>query len=145
MWVPGTEGNMVVLGGADGLARGRGPSYDKYGYRLLALAADYALTPAITLKGLLNFSWTDEEVDTNGALGTTGIISQNRGDDRYLGTEGSVGITWRFAPNITLDLNGAYLWAGDALGHRDVTLGNSNVVRDPSDVWRFVTRLRYTF
>ena len=119
------------------------PSYDKYGRIFFALAADYALTPALTLKVLSNWSWTDTKVDTTGVFVTTGIVTTGvRGTERYLGNEWNAGFTYRFAPNVTFDLVGAVLFAGDALNHARTAGGP---VFGAHDVYKGTARLRLTF
>lgn len=112
--------NTALLAGAPGLSLGQSPSYDKYGRLFLAGRADYQITPAYTLYAVLNSSWTDEKVDTDGVLTATGISNAGdfRGDARYLNTELMLGQTWRFAPNVALDGIFAYMWTGDGMNHR---------------------------
>jgi hypothetical protein len=98
---------------------------------------DYALTPALTLRGLLNSSWTSEEVDTDAVITPTGLVGGDGGGDAtWLGIEFALGLTYRFAPNVALDLVGATLQGGDA---RD-SGGN-----DAKDVWKGVARVRVTW
>lgn len=138
----GIEYNTAFLAGAPGVSLRQSPSYDKYGRIFIALATDYALTPALTLKGLVNASWTDEKVDTNGVLSSTGLTSPTGGDDRYIGTELNLGFTYRFAPNVAFDMNGGYLFAGDALRNAAT---NGGPARDAHDVYKAVARVRFTF
>ncbi|HSE92763.1 MAG TPA: hypothetical protein VLF19_05620 [Methylomirabilota bacterium] len=132
----GIEYNTAFLAGASGLSLRQSPSYDKYGRIFAALVADYAITPAFTVSGTANASWTPEKVDTDGTLSSTGLTSPTGGDDSFLGWELALGFTYRFAPNVALDLNGAYLFAGDALG---------NAGNDADDVYKVVARVRFTF
>jgi hypothetical protein len=127
---------------APGISLRQSPSYDKYGRIFVALATDYSLTPALTLHGLVNFSWTDKDVDTDGAVGTTGRLSTNRGDHSYLGTELNAGFTYRFAPNVAFDGIYAYMWTGSAL---DQPRSAGGVVEKADDVWKAVARMRVTF
>jgi len=157
----GVDYATALLAGAPGVSLRQSPSYDKYGRVFAALAADYSVTPALTLKGLVNVSWTDEEVDTDRVLGATGLTGgDGRGDDRYLGTEVNLGLTYRFAPNVALDLIGAYLFAGDALNHRrtggtaaapgcrgdrEGTSAGGAATCAADDVYKLVSRVRITF
>ena len=146
-----------LLAGARGLGLGTSPSFDKYGRIWLGFAADYALTTALTLKGLVNVSWTDENVDTSGVLAVDGITSPRlRGrqdEENFLGTELNLGLTYRFAPNVALDLIGAYMWLGDAYAHARVAAGGGCRDRvetgspacSVDDVWKIVSRVRLTF
>jgi len=146
------------------------PSYDKYGRIFLGFASDYALTPALTFTGLLNVSWTPYKVNTDSIQTITGLVpcpavvtpgsafgpctSDGRGTEQYLGTETALGMTYRFAPNIALDLIGSYLWAGAARNNAGgstigVATGTPTVpaprALEADDVWKVSTRLRFTF
>ncbi len=138
------QNSLMISGNGGGLVLRQSPSYDKYGRVWFALAADYSLTPALTLRALTNVSWTDTEVDTTGAiLGTTGITTRGtRGTERYLGNEWNLGFTYRFAPNVTFDLVGAILIVGDALNHARVVGGP---VFQAHDAYKGVARIRLTF
>lgn len=137
------EYNTALLGGAPGLSLRQSPSYDKYGRIFAAFRADYAITPAYTLYGVVNASWTDEKVDTSGTVSATGITSPDgRGNARYLGTELNVGQIWRFAPSVTLDTIFAYMFAGDALNQAPVAGGPT---KDAEDIYKLIARIRYTF
>jgi hypothetical protein len=57
-------------------------------------------------------------------------------------------MTYRFAPNIALDLVGSYLWAGDAFNNQGragqgTAIGTS--VREAQDAYKVSTRLRFTY
>jgi hypothetical protein len=133
----GVDYITALLGTGGGTSLRTSPSYDKYGRIFVGLAADYSLTPALTLHGVVNASWTDEKVDTDGTLAAaTGITPVSGGDDRYLGTEVNLGFTYRFAPNVAFDLMGGYMFAGDALGNG----GN-----DPENVKKVASRVRVTW
>jgi hypothetical protein len=139
----GVEYAGGLLSAAPGVALRQSPSYDKYGRIFAAVAADYVLTPALTLKGLVNMSWTDKAVDTHGTLGGLGLTSTGaRGTERYLGTEINLGLTYWFAPNVAFDLMGAYLFAGNALDHANTPGGD---VKDADDVYKAVARVRFAF
>lgn len=153
IWTGGIDYGTALLVPAGGLTLRQGPSYDKYGRMFVAAAVDYALTPALTLKGLANVSWTDEPVDTSGVItNATGLSSPRirgtRDEESYLGTEVNLGLTYRFAPNVAFDLVGAYLFAGDALNHArtgSCTTAAACKIYDAQDVWKFSSRVRLTF
>ena len=94
--------------------------YDRYGRAGFALRATYSLTPALAFYGTVSPMWTAEKVDTD-----TGVAGANRtivndqsfvkGDSNYIGTEFNVGMGWKFAPNASFDMIGAWLNAGSAL------------------------------
>jgi hypothetical protein len=151
-WLVGSTEGMVLRGS---------PSYDKYGRIMLAGAVDYSLTPALVFTGLANISWTDKKVNTNSLISSIGLIpcpgtpnpaqfgpctSDGRGTEQYLGTEGAIGMTYRFAPNVALDVVGSYLWAGDAFsnaGRAGSTIYSG--ARDAQDAYKVSTRLRFTY
>ncbi len=128
----------ILYARASGLNPGNAIGYDKYGLMRFGARATYALTPAFSVNGAVTASWTAEKVDTSSALATTSGLTpgDGSGDDRYLGTEADLGLTWRFAPGVAFDLVGAYLFAGDALGFAN---------NDPEDVKTIAARVRYTF
>lgn len=146
IWTGNVDYQNTMLIGASGVTLRESPSYDKYGRRFFALAADYALTPALTLKALTNVSWTDTEVDTTAVFGlasATGIATRGtRGTERYLGNEWDVGFTYRFAPNVTFDWVAAVLFTGAALDHARVAGGP---VLKAHDVYKTAARIRLTF
>ncbi|HEY7647606.1 MAG TPA: hypothetical protein VID04_01275 [Methylomirabilota bacterium] len=146
IWTGGIDYAQALLAGAPGVSMRTSPSYDKYGRMFLALAADYALTPALTINGLVSGNWTAEKVDTQSALTANGL-TQNAGngggDQNFLGTEANAGLTYRFAPNVALDLVGAYLWAGPALAHARAGAGDTK--HDADDVWNATARVRVTW
>ena len=140
--------------------------YDKYGLIRAGLRASYALTPAFTVRTAVTANWTAEEVDTASTLTTAAGLTpgdctvgqfnsgrcRDSGDARFLGTEVDLGFAWRFAPNIVLDVVGAYNFAGNALATHTST-GNclgatacgARSGRDPQDTQSVIARVRYTF
>jgi hypothetical protein len=125
--------------------------YDKYGLMRAGMRASYALTPSFTLRGAVVANWTSEEVDTSSVLTDAGglLPVDGSGNARYLGTEVDLGFQWRFAPNVALDVVGAYHFAGPALSRScvDAACGTATGVngRDPQDSKSLVARIRYTF
>jgi hypothetical protein len=141
--VSGIEYNSALIAGAGGASLRTSPSYDKYGRIMGGLAANYAITPALTARGFGNVSWTDKSVDTDATLGSTGLVGgDGNGDERFLGTEVGLGLTYRFAPNVAFDLVGAYMFTGDAMNHANAAGGP---VKDADDVYKGVARVRFTF
>jgi hypothetical protein len=149
----GIDYQLPFQGGAvTGMKLGANPSYDKYGRIIVAAAADYAVTPEFILHLVGNAQWTDQKVDTDGALNinplimpvtqTNGITPASGGDDNYLGAEVNAGFTYRFAPNTSFDLIGAYLFAGPARDNARVTGGPK---KDADDVYKVSARLRVTW
>jgi hypothetical protein len=102
--------------------------YDRYGRGSIAFRATYNITPALSLYGVVHTFLTAQAVDTDtgsqlAATGTVGTPARTTvspkswasGDSNYIGTEGNLGMTWRFSANTAFDLVGAYLFAGDAM------------------------------
>lgn len=124
--------------------------YDRYGRLQFGVRGTYSLTPALKFYAVLSPTWTAEKVDTD-----TGQAAGNRttindkswveGDSRYLGTEGDIGMTWRFAPNTAFDLVGAYLFAGDALDVTENLAVQGPTKRDAKDAWTVQSRVRLAF
>jgi hypothetical protein len=121
-----------------------GIGYDRYGRRGFAFRGTYSLTPSLAFYGIVSPTWTDEKVDTDttiaGGIRTAPVAATNGGDDRYIGTEVDLGMTWRWAANTAFDLVGAYLFAGAALDTRDAS-GS----RDSKDGWTIAARVRLSF
>jgi hypothetical protein len=124
IWTGGVDyASSLLVGRSGSVVLRESPSYDKYGRIFVALAADYSLTPALTFRAITNVSWTDTKVDTKGifANGITpsGITTAGNpfrsGKEQYLGNEWVLGLTYRFAPNMSFDLAAAALITGDAL------------------------------
>ena len=134
----------------------------------------YNVTPAFAVYGTINPTWAAEKVDTDTGCGATTVAQANagcttrltvndrswvEGDSRYIGTELDLGVTWRFAPNVALDLLGAYLFAGNALNTAEcVALGGAGVGtgnpcgtggtvvrRDANDAYQATARVRLSF
>ena len=150
----------AAMVGIPGLTLRESPSYDKYGRVWFGLASDYALTPALTFTGLVNTSFTPYKVNTRSILTANGLAqcpnvptagfgnctSDGRGTEQYIGTEGALGMTYRFAPNIALDLIGSYMFTGAALDNAGVVGGLIGPnPRDSKDIFKLSSRLRFTF
>ena len=134
---------------------GRHIGYDRYGRAALGFKATYSITPALAVYAWVSPNWTAEKVDTDtGVLPGTGAGVTSRttlddkswvkGDSRYIGTEVDLGLTWRFAPNTAFDLQGAYLFAGDALGTAEI-LNGVHTRRNPNDGYMLAARVRFVF
>jgi hypothetical protein len=161
----------MLAGSTEAMVLRGGPNYDKYGRIFAGAAVDYSLTPALTFTWLGNLGWTVESVNTQSILSTIGLIpcpavynraqfgtciGRGTGGSNFIGTESALGMTYRFAPNIALDVIGSYMWTGNALANAGVagqqiggTCPNPNncaaIAREPDDIWKVSTRLRFTF
>lgn len=134
--------------GPAGASRGRERSigFDKYGLIAGGVKATYSLTPAFSVFGIVQPSWTAEKVDTNGAVTANGITPRDaRGDERYLGTEVDVGFSWSFAPRVTLAVVYAHLFVGEALNQCIPASASCARPRDAKDVDSVAARVRFTF
>ena len=147
-----------------GLSLGQAIGYDKYGRMQIGGKVSYAFTPAFTIGAGASAAWTQYKVDTDSTLIPSAGLMPNfavqggrpKGDSNYIGTELDVAATYRFAPGLALDLAGAYLFAGDALGHT-LTVGCCNSIRSISgsgtgngrggvnDVILATSRVRFSF
>ncbi len=158
-------GNILALGTDyfSGAFRtlGTGIGLDRYGRQQFGFKGTYSVSPALDLYGVVMPAWTAKAVDTDGtfviagAMNCTAFSSNTpgtataqgagcRGDSSYIGTEANLGMTWRFAPGLTFDLVGAYLFAGDALDTSEVRNGVLTK-RDSRDVYTGVARVRFSF
>jgi hypothetical protein len=135
--------------------QGRHIGYDRYGRMGLGFKATYSITPAFAVYGWVSPTWTAEKVDTDtnadpglagGSISRTIIDDQSfvKGDSSYIGTEVDLGFSWRFAPNTALDLQGAYLFAGNALNTAEVVNG-VHTRRDAEDSYMIAARVRFAF
>jgi hypothetical protein len=159
IWKSGIDYNMGLMTGRGGLTLRQSPSFDKYGRIFAAIAADYSLTPALTFSALTNVSWTDTAVDTKGTLANatsvtpSGITTAgnpfNGGKERYLGNEWVARLTYRFAPNVVFDLEGATLITGDAMNIQRAAPFNCVTDGIPTcqsrNVYKLTARMRVTF
>jgi hypothetical protein len=140
--------NILAFGGSNpGVTIG----YDRYGRIALGAKVAYAVTPALTVGLAVTPNWTAEKVDTSSTLSTAGLTpTDGNGDDRYLGTEVNVSATYRFAPGVTFDLAGGYLFVGDAMkyvsthGSAAVPFGGPSS-SDPDNIAIATARVRFAF
>jgi hypothetical protein len=140
--------NILSFGGTNpGVSIG----YDRYGRIQLGAKVAYAITPALTIGAAVTPNWTAEKVDTSSTLSSAGLTpGDGSGDERYLGTEVNLSATYRFAPGVTFDLAGGYLFAGNALrfasthGSAAVPFGGSSS-GDPDNVAIGTARIRFAF
>jgi hypothetical protein len=72
-------------------------------------------------------------------------INNPDGDANYIGTELNAGVTWRFAPGLTLDLVYGHLFSGSALQQVQRTFTGPTGVRKQKDADTGTLRVRYTF
>jgi hypothetical protein len=145
----------------------------RYGRRQITARVSYALTPAFTISGKASGAWADTKVDTD-AIGSTNPLTgistssfgavpcalvnpatiggnaclpgnNNRGDHRYIGTEVSLGLTYQFAPGLTFDVVGAYLFAGGALDTTFANQAGTIIQQNAKDAQVVAGRVRYQF
>lgn len=131
--------------------------YDRYGRASLGLRVTYSVSQELSVYGIVSPTWTAEKVDTDtnavvasatgaGSLTRTTVSDRSwvEGDSRYLGTEVDLGLTWRFAPNVTFDLVGAWLSVGNALNSAEV-LNGVLTRRNANDAYEAAMRVRLAF
>jgi hypothetical protein len=118
--------------------------YDRYGRLGGSGRATYAVTPAFSVWGVVNFIGTAEKVDTDTSTTRAQITGAIEGDERYLGTELGIGLIWKFAPNVAFDLSGSYLAAGRALDTTEV-LNGVPTKRKGDDAWLTAARVRLSY
>ncbi len=150
-WWSDGWGNITALGidYFNGSVRGLGQNIglDRYGRQQFGLKGTYSFTPQLDAYALVMPVWTARSVDTDGTFSAAVMNcrpSDCKGDSAYVGTEANIGTTWRFAPGLTFDLVGAYLFAGDALDTTEIINGSA-VRRDAKDVYTVAARLRLSF
>jgi hypothetical protein len=161
IWKSGIDYTSGLFVNRGGFTMRESPSFDKYGRIFAALAVDYSLTPAVTLTGITNISWTDTAVDTKGtSAGATGITPSGittggnpftGGKERYLGNEWVARLSYRFAPNVVFDMALSALITGDALNLQRTPAGPFGCVTDgvatcqSRNVYKASARMRVTF
>ena len=125
--------------------------YDRYGRGQLGFRATYAITPAFSVFGTVNPTWTAEKVDTDTGVNATGsrtVLPNSQtftqGDSNYIGTETNIGFGWKFAPNVSFDVIGAYLASGKALNTAEI-LNGVLTTRDAKDAYAVSSRVRFAF
>ncbi|HMH54439.1 MAG TPA: hypothetical protein VK548_29660 [Candidatus Acidoferrum sp.] len=160
IWKSGIDYQSGLLVNRGGMTLRESASFDKYGRIFFGIAADYSLTPALTLTGITNVSWTDTAVDTKGtsaaATGLTpsGITTAGNpfkgGKERYLGNEWVGRLTYRFASNVSFDLALSALITGDALNLQRTPAGfgcdtDGIPTCQSRNVYKASARMRVTF
>jgi hypothetical protein len=139
--------NILQFGGTNpGVAIG----YDRYGRIQLGAKVAYAITPALTIGAAVTPNWTAEKVDTSSTLSAAGLTPiDGSGDERYLGTEVNLSATYRFAPGVTFDLAGGYLFVGDAMKYVSTksaaTPFGGSSSSDPDNIAIATARVRFAF
>jgi hypothetical protein len=131
--------------------------YDRYGRAQFGVRATYTITPGLSVYGIVSPTWTAEKVDTDtnsglvpGAValtaGRTTVDDKSwvQGDSRYIGTETTAGLTWRWSPNSAFDLQGSWLAAGSALNTAELQNG-VHTRRDANDAYTVAARVRLSF
>jgi hypothetical protein len=155
IWKSGIDYTSGLLVNRGGMTLRESPSFDKYGRIFFGLAADYALTPALTFTLLTNFSWTDTSVDTKGtSAGATGITPSANpftgGKENYLGNEWAARMSYRFAANVAFDFALSALITGDALNLQRTPAGfgcatDGVPTCQSQNVYKASARFRVTF
>jgi hypothetical protein len=119
--------------------------YDRYGRAQFGVRGTYSMTPNLSVWGVVNPTWTAEKVDTDTSVTRAHLTGDMQGDSSYIGTEGSIGLTWKFAPNVAFDWSGAYLFAGKALDTTETLVSGALAKRGADDGWLTTARVRLSF
>jgi hypothetical protein len=134
-------------------------TFDRYGRQQFALRAIYPVTPNLDLRAIVSPAWTARSVDTDGQVpfltpqfvgpvicnpDAVGKGAGCKGDASYIGTEVVLGLTWRLAPGVALDLAGAVLFSGSALDASEVRNGVLTKM-DAKNIYTVASRVRYSF
>jgi len=134
-------------------------TFDRYGRQQFAVRAIYSVTPDLDLRAIVSPGWTARSVDTDApvpfiAPPTLGPVLCNpdaagkgagcKGDASYIGTEVVLGLTWRMAPGLALDVAGAVLFPGGAL---DASEGRNGILTkvEAKNMYLLSGRIRYSF
>jgi len=139
--------NAPLSGGGRSAYPGNQIGWDKYGRIQVGAKATYAITPALSVMATVNGHWTAEEVDRNGtAVAGAGILPSFAGGprdrDRYVGTEFSSVVSWRFAPGLAWDNSLGYMIVGPAL---DALTDPAAGPRNAKDISILTSRIRFSF
>lgn len=124
--------------------------YDRYGRAQLGVRATYAITPAFSVFAIVSPTWTAKKVDTDTGISAGGartILNDQsflKGDSNYIGTETNAGFAWKFAPNVSLNVIGAWLAAGHAFDTSEI-LNGVLTKREARDAYVLTTRVRFAF
>ncbi len=132
--------------------------WDKYGRIQLGARATYAWTPDFSIYGGWNGHWTPQAIQKNAVYGApvapiliplfTGQAANSKSN--YIGNEIFAGLTWRFAPGLSLDSAGGYMWTGPALdaltssGFPQAGVAGQGS-RDARNVYILTSRIRFSF
>ncbi len=116
------------------------------GHAYLALDATWQTTKQLSLNLLAGYIWSTNKWDKPaGALvDTDGSFNGSK----ELGWEIDLSATYKIYPNLTLDLVGAYFFAGKGLDHAITLAGPEppvNAIGGADDAWELFWRLRYVF
>jgi hypothetical protein len=122
-------------------SRGWQPGYGPWGHILIAGKANYALTPKLVGRVTAGASWTDRRADTSCTVAF--LSCDGVGDERYLGTETTLGAIYKVYPGLTADAVFGYLFTGDAYGHNCTSTSRSGC--DPKNAWVLSYKLAYSF
>ena len=141
---------------------GTGIGWDRYGRGQVGFKGTYSFTPSLDAYLLAQALWTQKSVDTDEVFAIVPLqatagsrivgsvlvpdINNPDGDENYIGTELNAGLTWRFAPGLTLDVVYGHLFAGAALDQRQRTVaGAVSGIRTHKDADIGTVRVRFSF
>jgi hypothetical protein len=126
------------------------------GHAYVALDATWQATKQLALNLLAGYIWATDDMDK--PLAALIKPNGNFNDSKELGWEIDLTATYKIYPNLTLDLIGAYFFAGKGLDHNfaaaraaglpvGLTQAQANWLGagGGDDAWELFWRLRYTF
>lgn len=120
-------------------------TFDQYGLIHGAVLVDYQATKQLSFFGSLGFFATDEKVGRPARMGAAPAGFDNfnyTGEDRYLGTEIDMWLSYQIFPRATVNAYVAYAFIGDAYALRNPATGET---RDPNDAVALGTRIIYRY
>jgi hypothetical protein len=126
------------------------------GHAYVALDATWQATKQLALNLLAGYIWATDDMDK--PLAALIKPNGNFNDSKELGWEIDLTATYKIYPNLTLDLIGAYFFAGKGLDHNFAAARRANLpvgltqaeanwlgAGGGDDAWELFWRLRYTF
>jgi hypothetical protein len=119
--------------------------FDQFGLIHAALRVDYKATKLLTLTGAVGIFSAAKDVGRPARLGAAPAGFDNfnyTGDDKYLGTEIDVWLSYQIFPKATVNAYVAYAFTGNAYALRDPVTG---VTHDPEDAADIGARIIYRY
>lgn len=113
------------------------------GHAYVALDATWQATKQLSLNLLAGYIWATNSWDK--PIGARTDPDSTWNSSKELGWELDLSATYKIYPNLSLDLIGAYFFAGKGLDHSINYGTNLSSVGGADDAWELFWRLRYVF